>query len=334
MSSVGDDDGRTPPARKGAGEHPDHSETSAADSAWGGDSPPELDDGWPRRPDFETRGRVTIDFSGPPLDLPASSEAPLDESSGELTLDTSEIETSGPLPARESDGLITETGDDALDLDLSGFEPKPPPGLISGDAWILDRRHRSSPPPTVAQRFGGKPSTRPPPIDPERMRGRTNPRFPAAVMDPPAPIGDSSEGDALGLVDRSQPSNQDLDLVSDMAERYALGDFTGALRAAELLLGMSPDHPEASRYARSSRERLEQLFSSRLGPLTRVPRVGVPDHEIRWLGLDHRAGFLLSRVDGCHSIEEILDVSGMPRLEALKTLSELVGAGAVLLDEV
>jgi hypothetical protein len=96
---------------------------------------------------------------------------------------------------------------------------------------------------------------------------------------------------------------------------------------------MAPEHPEALRYARSSRERLEQLYSSRLGSLARIAHVAVPDHEIRWLGLDHRAGFLLSRVDGCHSVEEILDVSGMPRLEALKTLSELVSVGAVRLVE-
>jgi hypothetical protein len=162
----------------------------------------------------------------------------------------------------------------------------------------------------------------------------SNPGFAAAMHpDGPGSISDSTEGDALGLVDRSRPSTRDVDIVSDMAERYALGDFTGALRAAELLLGMAPDHPEALRYARSSRERLEQLYSSRLGALSRIAHVAVPDHEIRWLGLDHRAGFLLSRVDGCHSIEEVLDVSGMPRLEALKTLSELVSVGAVRLVE-
>ncbi len=47
--------------------------------------------------------------------------------------------------------------------------------------------------------------------------------------------------------------------------------------------------------------------------------------------LVHRAGFLLSRVDGFTSLEELLDLSGMPRLEALKTVLSLVDAGAIMI---
>ena len=36
-----------------------------------------------------------------------------------------------------------------------------------------------------------------------------------------------------------------------------------------------------------------------------------------------RAAFLLSRVDGTLSLDEILDVSGMPRLEAYRYLCQL-----------
>jgi hypothetical protein len=45
---------------------------------------------------------------------------------------------------------------------------------------------------------------------------------------------------------------------------------------------------------------------------------------VRWLSLDHRAGFVLSCVDGYSSIDEILDVSGMPPLDALRVLYELL----------
>jgi hypothetical protein len=38
---------------------------------------------------------------------------------------------------------------------------------------------------------------------------------------------------------------------------------------------------------------------------------------------------LLSRVDGLSTIEEVLDVCGMPRLEALKTLVDLLERGAI-----
>ncbi|MEZ4248850.1 MAG: hypothetical protein R3B99_11480, partial [Polyangiales bacterium] len=122
-----------------------------------------------------------------------------------------------------------------------------------------------------------------------------------------------------------------LDLASEMAERYALDDFTGALRIAELVLGRDAEHPDARRIAAESRRRLEALYTSRLGGVGRAPSVALPDADLRWLGLDHRAGFLLSRVDGHNTIEDLVDISGMPRLEALKTLVELLDVGAIRL---
>lgn len=144
---------------------------------------------------------------------------------------------------------------------------------------------------------------------------------------------------ALDLVDRGSDveiqradSVDELDLAAEMRERFALDDFTGALRTAELLLGKEPTHAEAQSVAKKSVAKLEQLYTSRLGAMSSIPRVAVPEGEVRWLGLDHRAAFLLSRIDGSHSIDEIIDVSGMPRLEALKTLVELKDLGALAVD--
>ena len=138
--------------------------------------------------------------------------------------------------------------------------------------------------------------------------------------------------DALSLVvEQSRKSQPGLDLAAEMVERYALDDFTGALRIAELVLGRQPEHVDARRIAGESRRRHEHPYTSRLGGLGRVPRVAMPDTDLRWLGLDHRAGFLLSRVDGENTIDELVDVSGMPRLEALKTLVELLQVGAIRL---
>ncbi|MCB9616525.1 MAG: hypothetical protein H6721_23545 [Sandaracinus sp.] len=139
------------------------------------------------------------------------------------------------------------------------------------------------------------------------------------------------EGDALGLVEATNKSQPGLDLASEMAERYALDDFTGALRIAELVLGRDAEHPDARRIAAESRRRLEALYTSRLGGVGWTPSVALPDADLRWLGLDHRAGFLLSRVDGHNTIEDLVDISGMPRLEALKTLVELLDVGAIRL---
>jgi hypothetical protein len=65
------------------------------------------------------------------------------------------------------------------------------------------------------------------------------------------------------------------------------------------------------------------MYAAKIGPLDRVPTLNVQPPELRWLSMDHRAGFLLSLVDGSSSIEMILDLSGMPLLDTLRILHEL-----------
>ena len=194
-----------------------------------------------------------------------------------------------------------------------GASTYPPPlGQSEGhDAWTMERMQRQSTVPPVRQ------------DDVDRLR-----QLSARSEPPPAaPVG----GDALDLVDQSRPS-QDLDLVGEMEELYALDDLTGALRFAELILGREPDNEQARRCAENCRDRLVNLYASKLGSLEQVPVHVVGESELRWLGLDHRSGFLLSRVDGISTVDELLDVCGMPRLEALRTLVELVDRGAIRLD--
>lgn len=114
------------------------------------------------------------------------------------------------------------------------------------------------------------------------------------------------------------------DPVAEMRERFSLGDYTGALEMAELLLAEEPANLEAAECGENCRTVLEGMYAARLGPLDRVPMVLVPRTQMRWLSMDHRAGFILSLVDGSSSVEMILDVCGMPRLDALRILHELV----------
>jgi hypothetical protein len=122
------------------------------------------------------------------------------------------------------------------------------------------------------------------------------------------------------------------DAGQDLRDRYAMGDYSGALIVAEGILEASPGDPEAERYAQGCRDVLVQMYSSRLGSLERVPRVAVPPDQIRWLSLDHRAGFLLSLVDGTARLEDILDMSGMPRLDALRILHTLFEQQVIALE--
>jgi hypothetical protein len=212
-------------------------------------------------------------------------------------------------------------GAEELVFEDLGFDDEPtaksslpsPLGQAEGhDAWTLDRMSRQSTVPPVRR------------DDFDRLRELSA-----------LPLGEGSDeawgGGALDLVDRSRPLLP-ADLVSEMEELYALDDLTGALRHAELILGRTPKNEQALRCAANCRERLVQVYSSKIGRLDRVVIQALGDSELRWLGLDHRSGFLLSRVDGISTLEELLDVCGMPRLEALKTLADLIERGAIRVE--
>lgn len=132
----------------------------------------------------------------------------------------------------------------------------------------------------------------------------------------------SSVAPMSGLEPPSAPPNQPA-TVKDLEQCYAVGDYSRALQIAEQLLARSPDDLSARRHAQNCRDILTQMFAARIGPLDQVVSVVVSPQEIQWLSLDHRAGFLLSLVDGQSTVDEILDISGMTRLDALKIIHDL-----------
>lgn len=133
-------------------------------------------------------------------------------------------------------------------------------------------------------------------------------------------------GDALALVNAraaSMPPKAN-DPLADLRDRYAVGDFTGAHEIAEEVLKKDPSNAEALRFRESCKDILAQMYTARIGAPTQVPRIVVANQDLQWLTLDHRAGFLLSCIDGSMTVEEILDVSGMPSLDALRILYTLL----------
>jgi hypothetical protein len=65
--------------------------------------------------------------------------------------------------------------------------------------------------------------------------------------------------------------------------------------------------------------------------LRRIPVLAVPLAELQVLPLDHRAAFVLSRIDGVSNVEMILDVCAMKWDEALLILDELIDLGVIRL---
>ena len=103
-----------------------------------------------------------------------------------------------------------------------------------------------------------------------------------------------------------------------------MGDFSGALALAEGILKLHPNDLEAESLANKCREVLHDIYASRISDMARVPQVAMSADQIRWLSLDHRAGFMLSMIDGFSSVDDLLDVSGMQRLDALRIICALL----------
>lgn len=154
------------------------------------------------------------------------------------------------------------------------------------------------------------------------------PRF-GAIEDASVKPKTSSSPRAPIRAPRPTPPPAPADPFDDVRELYDAGDFRSALVMAEALLETEPDNAEAITCAANCRETLSQKYLSRLGGLARTLRVVMPPDEIRWLSLDHKAGFLLSCIDGSSTIEEVLDVACMQEFEAIRILHDFRELGVI-----
>lgn len=134
----------------------------------------------------------------------------------------------------------------------------------------------------------------------------------AAAPEPEAPVAD------------------DLDVwMNGAVELFELGDFSGSLELVEKVLEQDPNHKDARDYLTRNESTLIRMYQSKIGALSGVPRIIMPPEDIMWMNLEHQAGFLLSLVDGGTPYEDILTIAGMPRLQALRYMAELVRSGVV-----
>ena len=118
-------------------------------------------------------------------------------------------------------------------------------------------------------------------------------------------------------------------ILVPVKERFDRKDFMGALLRAEAILADKPDHAGAKFFATICQDRVKEMYVSRLGSGTSVPQLAMSTEAIVALALDHRSGFVISLIDGYATVDDILDISGMPMLEALRILFELKNEGII-----
>jgi len=148
----------------------------------------------------------------------------------------------------------------------------------------------------------------------------------------PADPVDASSAAILAEIDVDAPAEESKDdrlrrriagLIMRATEWNASGDVSRAVTAVDLALSEDPTSALAQKLVHRNRDAIMNVFQTYLGDLERQPQLAKPLHELVATPIGSRAAFLLSRIDGMLSIDEILDVSGMPRLEAYRHLCQL-----------
>lgn len=143
---------------------------------------------------------------------------------------------------------------------------------------------------------------------------------------PPLPsLPPSGRGPAAGLTVQGLGSARSPEQPLSRAEAaLQAGDVAAAVDACEAALAESGG--PGGELAQTQQPLMERIYTAILVGPERVPTHGVAVGD-----LEPRSAFLLSRLDGSMTVEDVIDVSGMPRLEALRTLALLVRRGAVVI---
>ena len=123
---------------------------------------------------------------------------------------------------------------------------------------------------------------------------------------------------ALGAVHGADPR------VEDLADKLRRRQYDDALRVAHAILRDRPDDMVALSSIDECRTSLELLHAFSTSALMRTPSLAVDGPALHMLPLDHRAGFILSLVDGHSTVSLILDMCPMSSPETLAVLFALV----------
>jgi hypothetical protein len=164
------------------------------------------------------------------------------------------------------------------------------------------------------------------------------PRAPAGVVTMKMEDQDSESMLSTIPVRPRMRSSRDLDGMSALARVQAhladartLFDCGHVAAAAEVAAEAFACDPagEGAQVREAERQLLYRIFEGQIGSLERVPTVRMDTASVARLELDHRFGFILDRIDGSTSFDDLLDIAGMPRLEAFRILETLLRKGVI-----
>ena len=121
------------------------------------------------------------------------------------------------------------------------------------------------------------------------------------------------------------------DFVDECHAALREGRHDSAALAADLALQLSEQarSHDVDSIVDSARPLFERAFRACIGDMRCSPIRAMRSEELADHGFDHRAAFLMSRMDGKLSVSDLLDVAGMSRFDALRLMAALRRAQAM-----
>jgi hypothetical protein len=225
------------------------------------------------------------------------------------------------------------------DADENGRPTIPPPFSMEAFAWDMtapdSARRPKSDPPALWRSVGTEPFAMDVEVD-DALAGLDDSRgalTAPAVEEKPRLSPSSIERAVVGLVEDSASSvisqREIEEPTAYVLERYRTGDFEAALEMANIILTKTPGNLLVQQCRDKCGDALAKVYAKNIRPLDRIPLLVAQPAPIDTGAIDHRTGFLLSLVDGSCTLEAIVEVCGMPRLDALRILDDLVQRGVI-----
>lgn len=123
------------------------------------------------------------------------------------------------------------------------------------------------------------------------------------------------------------------ELIDTCRDQLWNGQLEASATAAEMALREAEQAHDVrvESITQSARTLFEKTFEAYIGPVTGIPVFALSPQALAHQELDHRAGFVLSHIDGVTTIEHLLDVASMPRFEALRIIAGLLRSHAIRL---
>jgi hypothetical protein len=223
------------------------------------------------------------------------------------------------MPDRDAGGTVDFSDLDLSDLGLDADEPADEEATVEraphgpGEEFageFATKEHRSKTPITQVSVAGGHGMA-----SLDELVARLE-----AEIERDAPAGESAEDRVRRRVTA---------LIKRAEAAHAEGKRALAAAAVNRALANAPESAAAQKAIHRHRDLVILILEAYVGSERGVPVVAVPMHEIAVQEIDSRAAFLLSRIDGTLSLEELLDVAGMSRLEAYHYLARLLLRGLI-----